>query len=204
MKSARITQAWTRQQVADRAGVSWSTEVRVEQGDPTLGLQTMCAVAEAVGLDVVVRVYPGRHPSLRDTGQLGHAEYVSGQAHLIWHPQLEILVGQHGESIDVGYFGPEEIIAVEIERLATDFQAQYRRADEKRQRLSAQHRRPIRLVLVIEDTIRNRLALEPHLAFIRQTLPAGSRAVLRTIRLGTPLGRDGLLWLRRWRTAPPR
>jgi transcriptional regulator with XRE-family HTH domain len=118
VKSARITQAWTRQQVADRAGVSWSTEVRVEQGDPTLGLQTMCAVAEAVGLDVVVRVYPGRHPSLRDTGQLGHAEYLSGQAHPIWHPQLEILVGQHGESIDVGYFGPEEIIAVEIERMA--------------------------------------------------------------------------------------
>lgn len=205
VKTARITQAWTRQQVADRAGVSWSTEVRAEQGDPKLGLETMCAVADAVGLDIVIRVYSGRQPSLRDTGQLGHAEYLAGEADSLWHPELEILVGQHGESIDVGYFGPEEIIASEIERMATDFQAQYRRADEKRQRLAAQHRRPVRLVLVIEDTVRNRQALEPHLAVIRSALPAGSREVLRAIRTGKPLGRDGLLWLRRRRgLGPPR
>ena len=201
VKLARITQAMSRQQVADRAGVSWSTQVRVELGDPKLAIATICAVTEAVGLDLVLRTYPGRQPSLRDTGQLALAELLVSQAHDAWHAQLEVSVGQHGESIDIGFFGPEEIVATELERMASDFQAQYRRADEKRQRLAGQHRRPVRLVIMIEDTPRNRTALEPHLAVIRRTLPAGSREILKSIRGGEPLGRDGLLWLRR-RRAP--
>ena len=196
MKLARVTLAWSRQQVADRAGVSWSTAVRVELGDPKLGLQTLCAVMEAVGLDLVLRAFPGGQPALRDTGQLGLAEQLVGLANTTWHAQLEVAVGQHGESIDIG-FGPDSIVACEIERMAADFQAQYRRADEKRQRLAAQHQRPVRLAIVIEDTRRNRAALEPHLAVIRTTLPAGSREILRSMRTGEALGRDGLLWLRR-------
>lgn len=204
MKLARVTQAMSRQQVADRAGVSWATQVRVELGDPRLGIETICAVTEVVGLDLVLRTYPGRHPSLRDTGQLALAEQLAGQAHPSWHAQLEVAAGQQGQAIDIGFFGPEEIIAMEIERMASDFQAQYRRADEKRQRLAGQHRRPVRLVLVIEDTPRNHTAVEPHLALIRTTLSAGSREILKSLRVGEPLGRDGLLWLRRRRADAPR
>ena len=199
VKLARATLAWTRQQVADRAGVSWSTAVRVELGDPKLGIQTLCAVTEAVGLDLVLRAFPGRQPTLRDTGQLRLAEQLVGMAHATWHAQLEVAVGQRGEAIDIGFFGPDSIVACEIERMAADFQAQYRRADEKRQRLAAQHQRPARLAIVFEDTRRNRAALEPHLAVIRTTLPAGSREILRSIRTGEALARDGLLWLRRAR-----
>lgn len=189
----------TRQRVADLAGVSWATEVRVELGDPHLGVETMCSVAEAVGLDVVLRVYPGNQPSLRDTGQLSLAEQLVTQAHPVWQPHIELAVGQHGESIDLALFGAEEIVAVEVERMATDYQNQFRRADRKREILAAQHRRPVRLVLVVDDTRRNREALAPHLAFIRTHLPAGSREVLGSLRRGRQLGRDGLLWLRRAR-----
>lgn len=194
----------SRQQVADRAGVSWSTEVRVELGDPRLGIETICAVTDAVGLDLVLRAYPGRQPSLRDTGQLALAQQLAGQAHDAWHTELEVAVGQQGQAVDIGFFGPEEILGMEIERTASDFQAQFRRADEKRQRLAGQHRRPVRLVLVIEDTPRNRSALEPHLALIRTTLPAGSREIFRSLRGGEPLRRDGQLWLRRRRSSGTR
>ena len=200
VKVARVTQAMTARQVAVRAGVSWSTEARVELGDPNVTITTMCAVAEAVGLDIVIRVYQGREPSLRDTGQLVFAEHLCGQAHTGWQPDIELLVGQHGEAIDVALFGVQEIWATEIERMAIDFQAQYRRADRKRETLCALHQRPVRLVMVIEDSRRNRLALERHLAFIQSVLPAGSREILTALRTGRPLGRDGLLWMRR----PPR
>lgn len=190
----------TVRQAADRAGVAWSTQSRAEDGDPNLGLVTMCAIGEAVGLDVVITVYEGRRPSLRDTGQLTIVERLCGEAHPIWQPAAELLVGQHGEAIDTAFFGPAEIIASEVERLASDFQGQYRRADRKRQLLAERHQRPVRLVLVIEDTRANRRALEPHLEFIRSVLPADSRGVLRGLRSGKPLGRDGLLWRRR----PPR
>lgn len=200
VKLARVTLAMTGRQVADRAGVSSSTEARAELGDPNLTVGTMCAVAEAVGLDIVIRAYNGRAPSLRDSGQLAAANQLQSWAHSSWQPDVELLIGPHGESIDVAFFGPSEIWALEIERMATDFQAQYRRADRKREALAALHQRPVRLVLAIEDTRRNRAALEPHLAFIRSVMPAGTREVLGCLRTGQPLGRDGLIWIRR----PPR
>jgi transcriptional regulator with XRE-family HTH domain len=200
VKLARVTLAMTARQVADRAGVSSSTEARVELGDPGLTVGTMCAVAEAVGLDVVIRAYNGRAPSLRDTGQIEAANQLRSWAHPSWQPDVELLIGPHGESIDMAFFGTTEIWAFEIERMATDFQAQYRRADRKREALAARHQRPVRLVLAIEDTRRNRAALEPHLAFIRSVMPAGTREVLGCLRTGKPLGRDGLIWIRR----PPR
>lgn len=196
---ARVTLALTRQQAADRAGVSWSTEARVELGDQGVSIGTMCAVAEAVGLDIVVKAFEGRQPSLRDTGQLELAELLRTEAHPSLNVTIELAIGEHGQAIDEAFFSAQEIIATEIERMATDFQGQYRRAERKREALQAQHQRPVRLVMTFEDTRRNRAALEPHLTFIRTALPAGSREVLAALRTGTPLGRDGLLWIRRRR-----
>jgi transcriptional regulator with XRE-family HTH domain len=196
IRLARIGLGMTIQRVSMLASVSWSTVRRLEGGDPNVGMGTACSVAEAVGLDVVLRAYPGHPPSLRDTGQLRHAEWLCDRTHPSLHASLEVLVGQHGEAVDVAFFGADEIIATEIERMAVDFQAQYRRAERKREALAAQHRRPVRLVMAVEDSKRNRAALEPHLAFIRNTLPAGSREVLGALGAGRPLGRDGLIWVR--------
>lgn len=176
--------------------MSWDTVMNVEMGEPGVQIDTLCAVGEAVGLDVVLRVYPGRQPTLRDIGQLEYAEMLVSQAHDRWQPQVELAMGQHGEAIDVVLFGPDEIQAIEIETMAADYQRQWRRADQKRLALAAQHQRPVRLVLAFRDTPANRSALEPHLAVIRTTLPAGSRHVLASLRSGEPLGRDGILWFR--------
>lgn len=186
----------TIQQVSKASGVAWSSVRRMEHGDPGVTILTACAVTEAVGLDLVLRTYPGRSLSLRDTGQLTHAEWLCTRVHPSLHPNVELLIGQHGEAIDVAFFGAEEIVATEIERMAVDFQAQYRRANLKRDALAALHKRPVRLVMAIEDTARNRTTLEPHLAFIRATLPAGTREVLTALGAGKPLGRDGLIWVR--------
>jgi hypothetical protein len=187
----------TAQMAADRAGVSWSTQARVELGDPSVSVATLCAVTEAVGLDLVLKAYEGRRPTLRDTGQLALAEQLCARVHPSVRATIELLVGQRGEAIDVALFAVEEIIATEIERLIVDLQDQYRRADRKRQALADMHQRPVRLIIVIEDTSRNRAAFERHSNFIRSVLPAGSREIFAALANGRPLGRDGLLWLRR-------
>jgi len=201
LRLARATLGMTLQQVADRAGVSWSTAWRAQAGDPTIGVGTLCAVTEAVGLDLVLSAYPGRQPSLRDSGQLTIVEHVQAQAHGSWQPSVELGVGDHGRAIDLVLFGAAEILACEVERMATDFQAQFRRGDLKRRELAEVHRRPIRLVMVIEDTRRNRAALGAHAAAIATRLPAGPREVLRALRSGHALGRDGILWVRRGRSS---
>ncbi len=199
---ARAAHGLTLTTVAWRANVAPDTVRRVETGDPGVQLDTLCAVGTAVGVDVVVRGYRGRSPTLRDTGQLRLAEMLCGIASDAWHPRLEIRAGDHGEAADVRFFGPVEILDVEIERLLLDFQAQYRRNKLNCDWLAGQHQRPVRLVLVVEDTARNRAVVAQHADFVRAVLPAGSRDVLRALRSGEPLGKDGLLWLRR--REPPR
>jgi transcriptional regulator with XRE-family HTH domain len=76
-----------------RAGVSPDTQRRVEEGDPGISIATLCAVGDAVGLDIVVRTYRGRGISLRDSGQLEVAEIVCGLAHRSLNPQLEVKAG---------------------------------------------------------------------------------------------------------------
>ena len=198
-RAARAQHGLTRPQVSRRAGVSTDTVRRIEGGDPHAQLDTLCAVGVAVGLDLVLRVYPSRPPSLRDSGQLEIAQLIRSMAHPSWESLLEMAAGENGEAIDIGLLGAREILDAEIERLILDFQAQYRRNARKRDFLAAQHQRPVRLVMVVEDTIRNRSAVGPHLALIRSALPAGTREIRRALVTGQPLGRDGLMWIRRSR-----
>ena len=192
----------TTEQVGRRASVSASTVRRVLKGDAGVHLDTLCAVADAVGLRIGVKAFPSAQPALRDTGQLTVARYLVDQAHQSLRYAMEVPVGDpYGRAADLVFFGADEILHVEIERRLAGFEAPYRAASVKREALQAKHPdRPVRLVLVIEDTRRNRDMIAPHSALIVGTIPAGSRDVLRAIRTGTPLGRDGILWVRPWRS----
>jgi transcriptional regulator with XRE-family HTH domain len=192
---SRTNLALTCRRPAKLAGVSPSTQQRVERGDPSVGIATACRVAAAVGLKVWAKAFPVRTPSLRDTGQLRIAEMLRHAAHVAYRVAIELALAD-GRSADEVFFGPDEIIHAEIERLLADWQAQYRSAAAKRDELAAAHQRPVRLVLVIEDTRSNRAAIRPHETLIRSTLPAGSREVMRALRSGQRLGRDGILWIR--------
>lgn len=196
MARARAGLGLSRLGASKLAGISPDTQRRIEEGDPAIQLDTLCASGEAVGLDIVVRIYPGREPALRDTGQLGIAEHLCGLAHASWQSAIEVPAGDHGEACDIVFMSPTELLATEIDRLLLDFQDRYRRNDQKRRWLAARHQRPVRLVMVVEDTPRNRRAVAPHARFIASVLPAGTREVLGALRSGEALGRDGLVWIR--------
>lgn len=204
IKIGRGEHGLTRAHAARRAGVSPDTQRRVEEGDPGVSLATLCAVGEAAGLEVVVRGYRGRGHSLRDTGQMTIVELVCALAHPSWQADLEVRAGDHGEACDIGFYGPMEIINAEVERMILDFQAMHRRNARKRAYLAARHQRPVRLVIILEDTQRNRTAMALHASLISTAYPAASREVLHALRTGEPLRRDGLLWIRRRKPPHPR
>jgi hypothetical protein len=197
IKTARGITGFSVAAASARAGIAASTWRRVEHGAIGASVATLCAMTEAVGLDFVAQVYPGREPRLRDTGQLELAQVVSAMVSDPSTVSMEVPAGGHGEAIDMVLWRPDEILAVEIERLVLDAQAQLRRLNLKRDWLAAHHQRRVRLVVIVEDTRRNRAALDPHMALLRATLPAGSREVFGAIRSGRALGRDALAWLRR-------
>ena len=203
IRSARHTLAISQRDLARRAGVATSTIIRIEDGDVGVQLDTAVAVGTAVGVDVVLRAYPGPTPRLRDSGQLTIAQQLMAIAHPQLRGQLEVPAGEFGRSADLLFLGPDEILHIEIERLAVDYQAQYRAALAKRDHLASLHARPVRLILAFEDSPRNRAALRPHLDLIQSQLPAGSRQILASLRSGRPLGTDGLLWVRRKPSGSP-
>jgi transcriptional regulator with XRE-family HTH domain len=192
---ARANLGLTRRAAARLSGISPSTQERIERGEPSVRLDTSCRAAAGVGLKLWAKAYPVKTPSLRDTGQLRIAETLRQAAHSSYRVVQELGLSS-GRSADQVFFGPDEIIHAEIERVLADLQAQYRSGSTKRDELAAAHRRPVRLILVVEDTRRNRTAVRPHLQLLRTMLPAGSREVMRSIRTGQPLGRDGLIWIR--------
>ncbi len=196
VRLARAESGLTRVAAASRAGVARSTWDRVEGGHPNVTLAALVAASDAVGLDLVCTLYPGQGLSLRDSRQLAIAKWLSDIASPTWRISLEERAGEHGEAIDVVLWGPTEIVAIEIERFALDWQAQSRRAGIKRDWLAQHHGRPVRLVIVVSDTKANRAALTPFIGIIRLGFPAGSRAVMRSVRSGEPIGTDGLCWVR--------
>lgn len=179
-----------------RAGLARSTWERIELGSPSVTLAALAAATDSVGLDLVCQTYPGREPRLRDAGQLGVAQWLQGIAHESWRTSLEQPAGDRGECVDLVLWGSAEIIVIEIERFLLDWQAQLRRWTAKRDWLAARHARPVRLVIAVRDTRRNRAVVAPFSAAIGQTLPAGTRAVTQAVKTGAPLGSDGICWIR--------
>lgn len=111
MLLARTRLGWSRAQASDRAGVSRSTWERVERGSTGPTIATACAVSDAVGLDLVIRAYPGSGPTLHDRGQMVIAAHLSELAHSSWRVSLEVTAGTHGEAIDQVFWGPDEFSA---------------------------------------------------------------------------------------------
>jgi transcriptional regulator with XRE-family HTH domain len=196
IKLSRLAHGLTLRDTARSSGVAVSTVERIESGDPGAQLNTLVAVADAVGLDLVAKLYPASAPRLNDSEQLRIAQALMDISHARWQPQMEVRAGDHGEAADLVLYGPDEILHVEIDRRRVDHQAQHRRDSAKREYLALGESRPVRLVLVVADIRSNREAMRPHMSLIRRQFPAGSREVLRSLRSGAPLGRDGLLWVR--------
>ena len=200
---ARSTLGLSRAQAARLAGTSSSTFATIEAGKPSVQMDTLASVCASVGLRLWAKAYPTKGPSLRDTGQLELVTAVTSEAHTAWRPAMEVVIDpKTGRAADLVLFGPEEIQHVEFERHLSDWQAQLRAGRIKQELLMEMHHRPVRFVMAIEDTRRNRAVVEPHIATIRAELPAGTRETWGSIRTGRPLGRDGLLWLRRPRRRP--
>lgn len=193
----------SRVQAARRAGMNRWTWTQIERGVPAASLRTLCSAADVVGLDLVLRMYPGRGTTLRDRGQLYLAERLCGLGHPSMSHELEVRAGDHGEAIDLVFWGPREILAVEIVRRVVDFQAQYRSMTLKRDWLARHHARPVRLILALEEARPNRQALIGHSQLIRSTMPGGTRQLIAALTTGRELGADALVWLRRRRTSAP-
>lgn len=201
--AARAVAGLTQGQVAGRAGVSQALVSQVERGRTMPSLRVMHRLAAATGHDLSLRLFPADGVRLRDSGQLLVAEQIREIAHPTWRVRLEVPVGAPPDrrAADMVLDSVGDWVAVEIERALLDLQAQLRAAQLKRAALTERTGHPVRLVIAIPDTRRNRAAVDLHRSILGAALPVPSRELWASLRSGTSIDGDGLLWVR---PRPPR
>jgi len=196
--SARKACGWSQAELAARAGVDQSAVSRVERGWTRVSVALLSRLTVELALDFSARVYPADDLVLRDERQLRQVGLIVARKGAAWHASLEARVGvdsRDHRAIDIVLATALEVWAVEVERDLSNFQEQLRGDLLKRDLLAQRESRPVRFILALPDTRRLRAVVRAHQPLIRETLPASSRQIWACLRLGTPLGADGLLWL---------
>ena len=158
----------------------------------------MGRLAAATGHDLSIRFFPGDGVRLRDSGQLAVAESIRARLHASWRVRLEVPVSRAPDrrAADMVLENREEMVSVEIERALLDLQAQLRSAQLKRAALAEMIARPVRLVIAVPDTDRNRRVVATIRPLIEAALPVTSRRAWASLGTGMAIGGDALLWVR--------
>jgi transcriptional regulator with XRE-family HTH domain len=196
LRTARIAGGMTQRRLAALAGVSQAFVSMVECGRRAAEWSTACALASAVGHDLSLKLFPSDGVRIRDSGHVGLVQGIVAQADRSWHPQIEVPVAPGDRrAADLVLRGEREVLHIEVERFVVDFQAQLRAAQLKRAQLAGHLGRPVRLVMAVAGTRRNRTILRNLRTVLDAALPRTSVEVRRSILTGAPLGADGVLLL---------
>jgi transcriptional regulator with XRE-family HTH domain len=190
IRGARVAAGLSQRRVARAVGVSHSRIRRLERGqlvNPPLDL--LAATSAVVGLNLVVKAYPGGDP-LRDTA---HVRLLA-RLHSTLHPTLRFRTEQpipvQGDlrAWDATIAGLDWICHVEAETALTDGQAMTRRLF-----LKIRDGGRGRVLLLLSDTPRNRSALGVVRASLRDPLPLDGRSILHALRRGRDPGGNGIV-----------
>jgi len=88
----RLDEGLSLRQVAGAAGLHHSHLPRIEAGKRQASLDTLVALATAMGHDVSIRLYPGSGPRVRDHIQVRMIEALLASLHPRWVARLEVAV----------------------------------------------------------------------------------------------------------------
>ena len=188
------------QQVADRLGWSKSKISRIERGlNRSVTLVDLTLLAAVVGLRASLKLFPAG-PPLRDIGQIELLAAINSRMHGRWVTRHEVPMPRAGDlrAADQVSTIPDCAVMVEAYRNFADYQAQSRAARLKQAELGAN-----RLVLLLEDTHRNRATVRAAGDEARRSFPVPQRAMLTALAEGRDPGGDGIVVLRRLRARPP-
>ena len=196
----------TQRQVAAAAGISQAHLAGVEAGRVAASIETLQAIAIALGGDASVKFYPGTGPRLRDRFQAPMVEAFIRILHPRWQRFPEVAVHRPASGvIDLVLADPRPAVLV-----ATEFQSQLRRLEQqirwaglKSEGLAAtsipqlvglEQPRVDRL-LVLRSTQATRALARDFEATLRSAYPARTDEVLASLRGEGPWPGSGIVWL---------
>ena len=183
-RQGRLAAGWSQERVAALIGVSRSHYVEIEAGRTTaLSIVQASRIAAVLGLDLLVRAYPGSGP-LRDAAHSARLESVLRRAMPPLRVRREVPLPSTPErseqrAWDAIVIGRGERTVIELEMRISDAQAVERRLTLKRRDDPPDH-----FILLVAETKSNRRLLAAN-ATLFADLPRGRpRAVLAALEAG--------------------
>lgn len=192
IRAARLAAGLSQRVVAEAAGISISELSRVERASASwLGIVVASRLAAVVGLDLVLRAYPGPTP-MRDASHLALASAFRKLLGPGIRVQTEVAVGPEGDqrAWDAIITGREGRVGVEFETRLIDVQALLRRVNLKRRDGGMD-----RVLLVFADTRNNRAAVRLAGLELSSGFPLESRAVVSALSSGVLPVDSGCIFL---------
>ena len=192
IRDARTAAGISQTVVGRKVGISHAHVGRLERGlVAAASVRILARMAETVGLDLVVRAYPGGDP-IRDVAQVRLLERFRArlQAGLRWRTEVPLPIPGDRRAWDAVIGGDGWSLPVEAETRIADAQALVRRIGLKLRDGGFE-----RVILVVADTRANRAALKTAGVEFTQAFPIEQGIVLRALRRGEDPGGGGIVML---------
>jgi transcriptional regulator with XRE-family HTH domain len=205
LRRFRIDSAASQATVAREAGIDRSHLTRIEAGAVHPSLESLIAIATAMGADVSVRLYPGRGPRLTDRHSAPMIEATLRQLAPVWRPHLEVGVIRPVRGfIDAVFERRDEplFVVAEFESALPRLEQQIRWAGEKAAAIGSSDLvgpGPIPAVsrlLVLRSTEATRSIAREFETTLKTAYPASSREAVPSLRTGSPWPGDAIVWFR--------
>ena len=167
LRARRLELNLSQRAVAHAAGIGRPRLTRIEAGSVrTLNLIELAQISSVLGLDSVVKLYPGGS-ALRDASQARKLAQLLGWVRRPLTARTEVglpAIGDHAEqrAWDAMLYGSGERTSIEVETSIRDVQAMRRRHDLKRRDDPTEH-----CVLVSADTRHTRRVLADYAQLFR-------------------------------------
>ena len=190
IRLARVGSGLSLRDVATAAGIDHSVLWRFERRRQDLSPRDLSAVCTIVGLDLVIRAYPGGD-AIRDAAHTRLMERLRVRLHpgLRWSTEVPVAGPGDLRAWDAVIRAPGWWVVVEAETAIRDIQALERKVALKVRDGGDPH-----LVLLVADSARNRRAIAAAPAAFAN-LPLRNRQLMKEFRRGTDPGSGGILIL---------
>jgi transcriptional regulator with XRE-family HTH domain len=188
LRDARRGAGLSQQTVARRAGTSQAGVSRTERGGRSATLDEFSVMAAVVGLDLVVRLFPGPDP-VRDQAHIRLFARLQAELPAFdWQTEVPIPVPGDQRAIDAMLHLGDRRVGFELDTRLVDAQALVRRIALKQRDAALSS-----VVLVLADTRSNRIALSAASHTLRPTFPLGRLEVMGSLRTGRAPNENGIV-----------
>lgn len=191
LRDARVDRGLTVDRVAFAAGISNASVSRIERGrSPRVPFATLAVLAAIVGLDLVVRTYPGASP-VRDAAHISLLAALRGHLHksLGWATEVPLPMPGDQRAWDAFITGSDWRVGVEAETRPRDSQSLIRRLNLKQRDGEVDS-----ILLILRDTRATRDFLRDASEELAGAFPAQGLRPLELLRAGVrPTGNATVL-----------